>query len=827
MLRLLLRLTSCASLILFSFLQTFSQWQTIGPVTGWKAREDGLDLTAGAAAVRIRAVDPGIIRVRCSPSGEFTPDSSWAVLPSNRTAPCTVRDSGTALVLSTSELTLRVRKNPCRLSFFDAQGHLLNQDDSIRGISWGGTEIVDWKTMPPDEWYYGLGEKSNALEKRGSALSMWNSDIPAYSADTDPLYQDIPFFYAIRNGIASGLFFDNTWFASFNMGKEYPRVYSFGAAGGELNYYILAGPTPREVLRHFTTLIGTMPLPPRWALGYQQCRWSYYPEQRVREIASTFRKKQIPCDVIYLDIHYMNGYRCFTWDSTRFPHPGTMINDLARDGFKTVVIIDPGIKIDSAYSVYQSGLEGNHYVKFPDGRLFTGDVWPGRCVFPDFTDRSTRAWWGSLYKGYMSDGIRGFWNDMNEPSVFNGPDKTMDLSVIHNDNGLKTDHRKNHNVYGMQMARATREGMLRLRPEERPFVLTRANYAGGQRYSAAWTGDNISSWEHLRIALPMCLNLSISGQPFVGTDIGGFIGMPSGELYARWLQFGVFTPLMRSHAEINSPNKEPWEYGSEFEAINRKTIRLRYQLLPFLYSAFREASVTGIAMMRPLVFDYPSDRETAHLEDEFLFGDNILVAPVIFPDTRKRDVYFPDGSWYDFWTNEHHEGRCTATVDAPIDRLPFFVKAGAILPTQNPGEYTEQQRTSDVHLAVYPGNDTARGMLYEDDGISNTYQQGEFLLRSFTYRASEAGADVQVTPEEGRYRPPERDLIVEVVDVGRVPDKVHVGKGTLERVSSVEKKGVHGWSYDGSRRSLTIRTPDSPGTFDLRIDFRGDQERGK
>ena len=667
-----------------------AQWKTLGSITSWKKQNGAILLEAPPAKVQISFCGPGIARIRVSTNGEFQPDSSWVVIQQPALQDFQIRDSLRSLSIVGPDLTIEIEKSPLRIAFYDSLHHLLNRDDSLRGISWCGKEVTNWKRMPADEQYYGFGEKSTSLDKRGIAMSMWNSDIPAYTASTDPLYEDIPFFYGVTQTSCYGIFFDNTYYASFNMGKEDPGVYSFGATDGELNYYFMNGPKPKDVLMRFSRLIGRMPMPPAWALGYQQCRWSYYPEGRVREIASLFRAKRIPCDAIYLDIHYMDGYRVFTWDSTRFPDPGRMIGDLAKDGFKTIVIIDPGIKIDSSYWVFRSGIEGNNFLRYPDGRMFTGQVWPGDCYFPDFTNRSTRIWWGSLFRGLVENGVRGFWNDMNEPSVFNGPGKTINPEVIHNDRGLFTDHRKNHNIYGMQMVRATRDGVLALRPGERPFVLTRANYAGGQRYSAAWTGDNSSTWSDLQMALPMCLNLSISGQPFVGTDIGGFIGMPSGELYARWLELGVFTPLMRSHSEINSPNKEPWEYGKEFEDINRRTIELRYELFPYLYSSFHDASVTGIPMMRPLVFDYPEDQRTYHRADEFIFGKDILVAPVLQPGATHRDVYLPAGAWYDYWSDTSYTGSQTVTVDAPLDRVPFFVKAGSVIPSRGTEQYTSE-----------------------------------------------------------------------------------------------------------------------------------------
>ncbi len=786
-----------------------SQWQTVGALASWSQKENEIILEAPPAELRVSFAGPGVARVRLSTTGHFQPDSSWAVIHRSPDQKIRVRDGEKFLSVISEELTLEINKSPLRIAFFDSAHHLLNRDDSLRGISWCGEETCNWKVMPAGEHYSGFGEKSTALDKRGIAMSMWNSDIPAYSASTDPLYEDIPFFYGVTGTYSYGIFFDNTYYASFNMGKEDPDVYSFGATGGELNYYFISGPQPADILAKYSQLTGTMPMPPEWALGYQQCRWSYYPEKRVREIASLFRTKRIPCDAIYLDIHYMDGYRCFTWDSSRFPDPGRMIGDLANEGFKTIVIIDPGIKIDSSYWVFRSGMKENAFLRYPDGRLFTGQVWPGDCHFPDFTDAKARTWWGSLFSGLTRDGIRGFWNDMNEPSVFNGPGKTINPEVIHNDRGLFTDHRKNHNIYGMQMVRATREGVLALRPGERPFVLTRANYAGGQRYSAAWTGDNSSTWTDLQMALPMCLNLSISGQPFVGTDIGGFIGMPSGELYARWLELGVFTPLMRSHAEINSPNKEPWEYGKDFEGINRRTIELRYKLLPYIYSSFREASVTGIPMMRPLVFDYPADPRTYHRGDEFLFGKGILVAPVLQPGAARRDVFLPEGGWYDYWSDSLYSGPRSVTIDAPLDRIPFFIRAGSVIPSRRAEQYTSEKPLDTLFLTVYPRHDTAEGANYEDDGISFKYQTGEYAWRKILVTRVGSSLRCILNAQAGTYRPPSRYLCLVIKGRKAEPSSVVADGRRLRGITGLPPAGTgEWWSYDQTKNELTVTLRD-------------------
>jgi alpha-glucosidase len=474
-----------------------------------------------------------------------------------------------------------------------------------------------------------------------------------------------------------------------------------------------------------------------------------------------------------------------------------------------VVIVDPGIKVDPAYSAYQTGTASDVFLKYPSGKPFVGKVWPGDCEFPDFTSPKARTWWGENFKVLTDAGVRGFWNDMNEPSVFDGPDKTVALDVVHYDHGLSTSHAKNHNTYGMLMTEATYDGVRNLRPAERPFVLTRASYAGGQRYAAAWTGDNESRWDNLEMALWMSLGISISGQPFIGSDIGGFMGSPSGELFARWLELGVFTPLMRGHSVINSPDKEPWAFGPKFEAVNRKTIDLRYEFLPYIYTVMHEASQTGMPAMRPICFEYPNDPAFIWNEDEFMFGENLLVAPVLWEADTTRQLRLPVGEWYNYWTNQKYEGGRNIEVAAPIDRLPMFVKAGSTIPTQQIVQYSDQSPIDPLTLTVYPAHSSSSDY-YEDDGVSFDYLRGVYLHRSFEQERTKKQTILRITKAEGTYTPPDRSLVVRFVDISAEPRSVTVSGETLKR---------SGWSYDVSARTLTVRTKDSTREIAIEVKF--------
>jgi len=798
--------------LVFAFpLRGHAQWRTLGNADS--LRDDtpaSITAFSGDATLRIEILSPTVARIRATKGdGRFAPLTSWAVTGKLPTTTVRKARQGDTIHLRTDGMTVSLTLHPVRLKFDDAGGRTLNED-AEKGIAWSGRQVRAWKVMPPGEKYLGFGEKAGLLNRRETHMTMWNTDIPAYTADTDPLYQTIPFFYGITDVGCYGIFFDSPYRSSFDMGKESRSEYSFGAEDGDLTYYFFAGPTAAQVLEQYTGLVGTMPLPPRWSLGYQQCRWSYTPESRVREVAAQFRALRIPCDVLYLDIDYMEGYRVFTWNGKSFPQPRTLLADLSREGFKTVVIIDPGIKVDTAYQAYRSGLAGDHFVRRKDGTLFVGDVWPGPCAFPDFSSAAARTWWGKQFGPLIADGVRGWWNDMNEPSVFNTLTKTMPLDNRHRPDWGPGGHAALHNVYGMQMTRATYEGVRSLSPDWRPFVLTRASYAGGERYAAAWTGDNVASWEHLKMALTMCLNLSVSGQPFVGSDIGGFIGYPSPELFARWLQLGVFTPLMRAHSAINERNKEPWEFGDRWTAINRATIELRYRLLPYLYTVMEQASRTGTPAMRPVVFTSPLHRNR-WTGEEFFFGNDIFVAPVLSEAQTRRTVTLPEGGWYDFWTSQRYPGDTTITVDAPADRIPFFVRAGAALPTQPVVQFTDEASLDPLILLLFPPHPGGGGTsdLYEDDGSSFEYAHGAFARRAIGLRSTDRELRVILSASEGSYVPPARQLVLRVAGEARRPTRVLVdGRVTPERIMETGGRESASWEEDAKSGGILLKMPD-------------------
>ncbi len=666
-----------------------------------------------------------------------------------------------------SESGIEINKERIAADFPDGFVQYSPESGGLRLLSKDGADLLDLDSFQLSDTgltagfdihnarnFYGLGEKTLPYNRYGSRWTMWNSDFPAYGIKFDPLYETVPFILKADTGGAYGLFFDNPSRTVFDVGATQADKLIYSAGAGNFDLYIITGKNAADVVRKLADLTGKMHMPPLWSLGYQQSRWSYYPESKVLDIARGFRENKIPCDVIYLDIDYMDGYRCFTWSPKNFPTPKKMLDTLHGMGFKVVTIIDPGIKENKGYRAYDSGVKKDVFVKTPGGKYFVGRVWPGNCVFPDFFNAKTREWWGEQYKYLIDSGVDGFWNDMNEPSVFNTPNKTFPPDVMHTLDDGTAMHYEVHNAYGMQMARGTREGLEKLEPDKRPFVLTRSNYAGGQRYAAMWTGDNFASFAHLKLALAMFLNIGVSGQPFVGSDVGGFVGNPSPELFTRWLELGTFTPFFRTHSTNDSKPREPWVFGPGYTAINREIIDRRYEMLPEIYTAFRVSHETGLPIMRPLYLDFPQDPETYKIYNEFLFGSRLLVAPVLDSGVVKRDVYFPTGNWASVYDGTVIPGGWHEVV-APLGMTPVFVKEGTILFTQSLTQSTSEQLDT-LYLRVY-GRDVAEGDVYFDDGESLAYRGGDYLQVKVAFKTEGPAAEFQFA-SEGKFKPGYKEL---------------------------------------------------------------------
>ncbi len=607
------------------------------------------------------------------------------------------------------------RVSPEVLKLLEEEGHSAEEHRKEHAF-----EVV--KKLGASVHFYGLGDKTGFLDKRNYEYEMWNTDNPDPQVDSfKALYKSIPFFIALSPEYVYGIFLDNTYKSYFNMGQESEAYYWFGADGGNLDYYYIAGNSLAEVLKGYTYLTGTCPLPQKWTLGYHQSRWGYVTWEDVEEVASGLRDNDIPCDVIHFDIDYMQDYRVFTWNEKRYQNDAkAYLDKLSQDGFKVVVINDPGVKAEEGYSIYDEGVEKGYFAKTPKGKVYSNVVWPGEAVFPDFGNPKVRTWWGEHQGFLLEKGVRGIWNDMNEPASFRGP---LPDDVVFSDEERETSHKEMHNVYGHLMAKAAYEGLKKL-DGRRPFVITRACYAGSQKYTTAWTGDNTSMWAHLQMAIPQLCNLGLSGMPFVGTDVGGFGADTTPELMARWVQVGCFSPLFRNHSAAGTRRQEPWQFGKEVMEIYRKYVKLRYRWIPYIYDLFYEEERTGAPIMRPLVFHYEKEEAARVCNDEFMVGSRILAAPVVNQGMTKRMVYLPEGCWYDYWTQEKLEGPVWFVRDAPLDCCPIYVKAGSILPVMEAQSYVGEKTMDQLCLEVYPGEGSWEH--YLDNGQDFAYREGKY-----------------------------------------------------------------------------------------------------
>jgi alpha-glucosidase len=738
--------------------------QPIGAVASTARTAQGLQLTAAdGSTVAVSVLAPDLVRVHTLFAGQKPAlDHSWAVAKTDWPAtPFQFSEDATAVTLTTTELKVVITRDPLLIEFRDAAtGRVLNADARPMARDAKTGAVGTAKKLGYEEHFYGLGEKAARLDRRRGKFVMWTSDTPGYVEGTDPIYQSIPFYVGLEAGVAYGLFYDNAWRSTFEFGHLTQESANYTADGGELNYYFFAGPSLKKVVSRYTELTGRMPLPPLWSLGHQQSRYSYYPDKLVEHIAAQYRAHDLPLDVLYLDIHYMDGYRVFTWDKSRFPDPAAMTRRLAEKGIRVVTIIDPGVKHqpEGGYATYDAGAKKDFYLKQTDGSVYVGEVWPGKAVFVDYTREDARRWWGEQHRALTDVGIAGIWTDMNEPADFRDPSGKLHENIRFDDLGQHTPYNGLRNTFALNMTRATYEGLQRLQPDRRPFVVTRAGYAGIQRYAVKWTGDNNATFASLALNVPMFASLGLSGEAFVGADIPGFIGRGDGELLARSYQIAAFSPFFRNHTAIDSYDKEPWRFGAYYEDIARKFIKLRYALLPFLYTTMEEASRTGLPLFRPLVLNFQDDENTATIDDQFMVGDALLAAPVTRAAQREREVYFPAGTWFDYWTGAQLAGGETRVVATPLDHLPLYVRGGSIVPSTIAMSHTGEKPWNPLHFDVYPdAHGAAAGSLYEDDGLSPAYQKGALRRTTLSY------ADRKLTlAAEGSFQPAARAFEVTV-----------------------------------------------------------------
>ena len=662
-----------------------------------------------------------------------------------------VEEDSNFLVIKGKKVLTFVDKNTTEISFRDLEGNIINEDFQPSFKDEEGNVYIS--KVNDCLAYYGLGEKGGDLNKKGCYTENFNTDDPETDDDSITYYKTIPFYVALKEEATYGIFFDNSFRSYFDMGMEMGDRIFFGAIGGQIQYYFIPGENIKEVVKNYTALTGRMEMPPLWSLGYQQCRFSYFSQEEVRELVKTFEEKDIPLDVVYLDIDYMDGFRVMTFKTPNFDDAAGLISDLKEKGIRTITIVDPGVKVDEEYPVFKRGKEGNHFTKKLDGEIFIGAVWPGDSAFPDFSNKYCREWWKSELKKFISEhGMDGIWNDMNEPCVFNNDHKTMLESCLHNsDNGV-IEHKEFHNRYGFEMSRCSKEAQEELHPNERGFSMTRATYAGGQRYSSVWTGDNMSLWSQMRMSISMNANLGISGFSFVGNDVSGFGLDSSEELFIRWMEMGTFIPIFRNHSNMYTRRQEPWAFGPRAEKIAKKSIELRYELLPYIYDLYYISHKEGLPIFRPMIMEYEKDMNLLNIREQFMLGENMLVAPVLYEGERSKTVYLPKGSWFNYFTMEKLQGGKWYKLPCELDEILVFVKEGSIIPTYNKKFRNVKERPNNILLKVFGEN--AKGFHYNDDGHTMEYLDGKY-----TYM------DIEVIDGKEEFKYIHNDYRVENIEV--------------------------------------------------------------
>jgi len=721
-------------------------------VTSFERTETGILAQLDAEQIRIDVIKPDLMRVAISRGGKFDENPTFALaidpLATESNAPAggagrtdfVVTEANDKIHVTTEAMTFEIVKQPFALNAYRSDGSAIFASAHSRDGQPGAYAILNntfvlRRKIGKLDPIYGLGEKTGSFNRRGRDFTLWNVDVlnptssgeftkdqpendpraDNTSTEFDPYYMSIPFFYHqdANTSAIGGSFIDNGYrgFYDFTGNDSYQISFS----GGHYNEYVFAGPTMAGILEQYTWLTGRTNLPPIWSLGFHQCRWKDYVQADVEALAAKYRELNIPVDTLWLDIDYMDEYRVFTWNKDRYPDAEGMLTRLKEQGIRAITIIDPGVKHDPGYAVYDDGVAKGVFATTESGETYIGQVWPGNTAFPDFVQESTRKWWGALNAEHVKSGLAGIWNDMNEPATGNISPDAMLFGAG------EFSHERYHNSYALLMAMGTHEGLLTAMPELRTFILSRAGSAGIQRFAANWMGDNMSRFDHLWMSIPMGAGLSISGQSFVGADIAGFGENTTAELMLRWTQYGALTPFARNHSVIGTIDQYPWSFGKDVEAGVRSALELRYRLLPYIYTAFVQSSETGAPIQRPLIFDFQADENVRDLDDQYLFGSDLLIAPIVEDGQREREVYLPDGEWFNWNTGEHLQGGRTIVAEAPLDFIPVFARAGAVLPMLAKAPQTTDglaPESIELHVFVPETDGEWFSELQEDDGLT-------------------------------------------------------------------------------------------------------------
>ena len=759
------------------------------------------------AKISLKLCSGSLLKIWLSPDGKFQRNNeSFAVINEEFASPnqIHVEEQTSCYEIFTGTLRIRVNKNPFQLQIFDKWQKLLLSDFEDRGFVADSTKKITYKTLRQDEQFLGLGEKTGPLNRRGRAYKMWNSDKPCYGVDEDPLYKSIPFFMSNYN---YGIFLDNTYKTEFKFGTESEDYFSFETPGGEMIYYFIYGKDYKEIIGQYTQLTGKPVMPPKWAFGFSQCRGLYTKEKQALEIAAEFRKRQIPCDIIYQDIGWTQYLQDFEWRKGNYTDPKGMLQTLGQMGFKMIVSQDPVVSQANKKQWEEADKAGYFTVDVRTGKSYDMPwPWGGNCGVVDFTKPEVADWWGELQQKPLNDGVSGFWTDMGEPAWSN-EDATDRLYMEHH-LGM---HDEIHNVYGLTWDKVVKEQFEKRNPNKRIFQLTRSAYAGLQRYTFGWSGDAgnsgnvLEGWKQLANQIPIAMSAGLGLIPFWSCDISGYCGditdYPAmAELYTRWMQFGVFNPLSRAHHEGDNA-VEPWMFGEEAGKNCKAAIELKYRLIPYIYTYAREAYDTGLPIMRTLLLEYPDDKEAFSADEQFLFGKELLVAPVVKKGATTKRIYLPEGEWIDFNDGKTvYSGEEWITYPAPLDKIPIFVKKGSIIPMMPVMQYIGENPNAPLYLNIYPAaeNQTASFVVYEDDGEDLSYQKDIFMKTSISCKTENNKYQTEISQESKGFRPSGQRNIILKYHLQNKPKQVFIND-----------KKINTWSWNKTTGECWIKMPDT------------------